>query len=400
MSSHTNEEALLRIVQESSISTFAINEEHLVTHWNRACENLTGIPASEVVGTNGQWKAFYSEKRSTLADFLVAESTEDEIRKYYGGRYRKSALVEGAYEVQGYLGESGKWLFFTAAPLRDPEGNVVGAIETLQDITERRIEEIIKAEASKKIKKEYEDLAESTVQIAHIEKLAGMNDLSSGLRHELKQPINAAKIICQSVVNDIKKDRLNLEELKEDLPEIITQLNRITETIEHMGTISKHSQESNKETIILNDVAVNALKLIGQQLKDLNIEVVKELYSGLPPIAGDPVSLEQVILGLIINAKNAVEKSEKEDKKIKIATFKTDDNRAVVMEVRDNGIGIPADLREKIFEPTFTTNKGAKAKGLGLSIFKETIKKHNGRIEVGANINDFTTFRVILPTIS
>jgi len=129
------------IVQGLSIAAFVIDDNHVITHCNRAFEKLTGIPASSLVGTSHQWKTFYSEQRPTLADLIVDRASEEEIAHYYPGKYRKSLVIDGAYEVENYFsraGFEGRWLFFTAAPLLDDEGNIKGAIETLQDVTDRK----------------------------------------------------------------------------------------------------------------------------------------------------------------------------------------------------------------------------------------------------------------------
>jgi len=135
------EERHAQIVRGSPIPTFVIDTNHVITHCNKAFENLTGIPAEEIIGTQKQWLAFYSSERPVLADLLVDTASEEEIAKYYGGQYRKSAVVEGGYEAERLfrdLWEGGKWLFFTASPIKDSDGNITGAIETLQDITKRK----------------------------------------------------------------------------------------------------------------------------------------------------------------------------------------------------------------------------------------------------------------------
>jgi PAS domain S-box-containing protein len=145
------QERLSQIVDSISIPTFVIDKDHKVTHYNRAMENLTGIAADEIIGTRDQWKAFYAEKRPSMADFIVDNATEETIAKYYRNDYQKFPVKEGAYEAEGFfseIGEKGIWLFFTAAPLKDPKGQVFGAVETLQDITERKQAEeaLIKSE--------------------------------------------------------------------------------------------------------------------------------------------------------------------------------------------------------------------------------------------------------------
>jgi PAS domain S-box-containing protein len=136
-----SEKRLAYFIQGLSIATFVIDTRHVITYCNRAFENLTGLSAEALIGTQNQWKAFYPTQRPILADHIVNNASEEEIALRYRGNYKKSDLIEGAYEVEGYfpsLAGGGKWLFFTAAPLLDEEGRVVGAIETLQDITDRK----------------------------------------------------------------------------------------------------------------------------------------------------------------------------------------------------------------------------------------------------------------------
>lgn len=130
-----------QIIDGSSVATLVIDARHRITHWNHACEVLTGTRAEAVVGTSQQWKAFYPTERPIMADLILDHADHARIEHFYHGRYRPSALVPGGYEAEDFfshMGEDGRWLFFTAAPLRNAEGRVVGAIETLQDVTQRR----------------------------------------------------------------------------------------------------------------------------------------------------------------------------------------------------------------------------------------------------------------------
>lgn len=161
-----SERILSQIIEGNSVPTFVIDKDHITTHWNKACENLTGIYASEVIGTKRQWSPFYPEERLVLADIIVDKVPEAVIAKFYGSKYRKSTLIEGAYEVEDFFphfGASGKWLFFTAAPLKDNEGNVIGAIETLQDITERKQSEEIVKESERRYRDLFESASEAII---------------------------------------------------------------------------------------------------------------------------------------------------------------------------------------------------------------------------------------------
>src|SRR5208337_949071 len=104
-------------------------------------EEYSGVKPEEVVGTDQQWKAFYSEQRPCLADLLVDEAIE-KIPEWYKGKIRKSRFVKGAYEAVGFfphLGKGGTWLYFTAAPVRNAKGTIIGAVETLVDITDQKL---------------------------------------------------------------------------------------------------------------------------------------------------------------------------------------------------------------------------------------------------------------------
>jgi PAS domain S-box-containing protein len=135
-----SETNLSQIVQGSSIPIFVIDSQHTVTHWNHACEVLTNVSAKEIVGTQEAWKALYKQKRALLADLVVDKRSNYEIKQQYNAA-KRSKLIESAYEAEAflpYLEKQGKWLFFTVAPLRDEDGQLFGAIETIQDITERK----------------------------------------------------------------------------------------------------------------------------------------------------------------------------------------------------------------------------------------------------------------------
>ena len=135
------EEMLAKIINGSPIPTFAINKQHKVTHWNAALESLSGMKKDEVAMTDKQWVAFYTEKRPVMADLIVDGASADEIEVHYGDKGKKSYLIDGAYEAEDFfpaLGEDGRWLHFTASPIKDNEGEIIGAIETIRDVTEAR----------------------------------------------------------------------------------------------------------------------------------------------------------------------------------------------------------------------------------------------------------------------
>ncbi len=161
------QQSLQSIIGSSPIPAFIIGKDHLVIYWNKALEELSGIKAEEVVGTGQQWRAFYNTQRPCMADLLVDGFRKD-VPRWYAGKYIKSKLIDGAYEATDFfpeLGKRGRWLRFTAAVIRNSKGTVVGAIETLEDITQaKRAEEaLLKAheELETKVKERTRELAKA-----------------------------------------------------------------------------------------------------------------------------------------------------------------------------------------------------------------------------------------------
>lgn len=125
------------LVQNSTAPTFVLDGDHRVIIWNKACEDLTGIKACEVLGTDESWKAFYDKKRPVLADFIV-DGNQQDIPAFYSS-YTKSALIPGGFQSEQWFQElNGKrtYILFTAAPLLNNQGELIAAIQTFEDITE------------------------------------------------------------------------------------------------------------------------------------------------------------------------------------------------------------------------------------------------------------------------
>jgi len=150
------QQSLQSIIGSSPIPAFIIGKDHLIIYWNKALEELSGIKAKEVVGTGQQWRAFYKTARPCMADLLV-DKYQKKIPQWYSGKFIKSKLIAGAYEATDFfpeLGKRGKWLRFTAAVIRNSKGVVIGAVETLEDITQakRAEESLLQAQEDLEIK--------------------------------------------------------------------------------------------------------------------------------------------------------------------------------------------------------------------------------------------------------
>ena len=167
----SSQQILSQIISGSTIPTFVIDSDHKVTHWNLACEKLTGYSAHKMVGTSNQWKPFRSEKRPTMADLILDNVSQEELWRHYSTSWEPSSLISGAYEVEEFfpnLGDGGTWLFFTAVPIKAPDGTTVGAIETLWDRTERRKAEQIRKQKNQELAQKVEQLRTSEQTLAQI----------------------------------------------------------------------------------------------------------------------------------------------------------------------------------------------------------------------------------------
>ena len=155
-----NESYLTQIIEGSPIATIVIDCYHRVSHWNKACVQLTGVTPDEVVGTTNQWKAFYHRERPILADLVLDGRLDTYVEKFYYGRFKRSSLIEGSYEAEDFfphLGDNGRWLFFTAAPIFGSDRTTtIGAIETLQDISAQKFAE----EALQASEERYKELSQ------------------------------------------------------------------------------------------------------------------------------------------------------------------------------------------------------------------------------------------------
>ena len=219
--------------------------------------------------------------------------------------------------------------------------------------------------------------------------------------HELNQPLSVIKTSSSFIIKKVRKNETIKDEILKTLAEEIdSHVDRASKIINHMREFGRKS-DIKKETVLVNEPLEKALEIFSQQLKLREINVVKELEKGLPPILADPNRLEQVFINLLINARDAIE--EKTDKanqegKPKEIFLKTAFKKGMVtIEVKDTGVGIPKSILDKIFEPFFTTKKVVQGTGLGLSISYGIIQDYGGHIRAESREGVGSNFIIHFP---
>ena len=202
---HSN---ICQVIHDLAVPAFVLGKDHTVTHWNKACENLTGIAARDMVGSREAWKAFYREERPLLADLILDEVTPEEYARHYGDASRPSITLEGGWEVEAFLpalGE-GRWISFAASPLRNLEGAICGAIETFQDTTSQKTAGLVLSRSASGLRTLHEIIRE----ISGEKTVPGLLDLTVRLLKEKMHISNVA--ILENAAEKRERDvRLRLK---------------------------------------------------------------------------------------------------------------------------------------------------------------------------------------------
>ena len=250
---------LSEILRGSPIPTFVINDQHQVINWNRACANLTGYPAERMVGSRRQWMPFYKQPRPTLADLILDQVDESVLAGHFQGKCRRSGLYEGAFEVELYyeeLKDGPKWLFLTAAPLRDRRGQVAGAIETLLDVTAQK-------QAENELKAANQRIIEQQQTVVEKERLNVLLQMAGATAHELNQPLTA----LLGYIDLIRMSHGNPENIERYINAIEEAGQRISRIVKNIQGI-RHDQTkpySDRTSIIQINQAIRVLYITSQE---------------------------------------------------------------------------------------------------------------------------------------
>ncbi len=228
-------------------------------------------------------------------------------------------------------------------------------------------------------------------QLRQAEKLSALGQLISGIAHELNNPLSVIKGYIEVI---LKHHKLN-PETRADLEKVAKESDRAANLVKNFLTFAKE-RSIRKESINVNDIITQVMELRKFTTRIARVNVIYDLDPHLPITVGDPEQIQQVIVILVNNALQAMEKTVSSHCLI-LRTHTID--KTIKIEVQDNGPGIPPHLEEKIFEPFFTTKEVGTGTGLGLSIAHSIISEHNGRIYYSRPKEGGACFIVELPIV-
>jgi signal transduction histidine kinase len=229
-------------------------------------------------------------------------------------------------------------------------------------------------------------------ELAHLSRVAIMGELSGSFAHELNVPLNAILLNAHLLHQLIGQEQIDRGEVKEIVKYIIDDDKRAAEIIQRTRLLLKKG-EINQQPLDMNELVLEVLKLLRTDLVSRDVIVETQLEAGLPPVLGDRVQLQQVLVNLVINACDAVAANTDADRRIIVRTCRMEDG-SIGTAVIDWGCGIPSDQIARVFEPFFTTK--ANGMGLGLTICRTIVAAHKGTLSTSNNSERGTTFQMTL----
>jgi two-component system sensor kinase FixL len=260
-------------------------------------------------------------------------------------------------------------------------GKVLGYFTFIQDITER-----VQAEEEKR---------KHGAQLAHMDRVTILAELSASLAHELNQPLTAIMANAQAAQRFLSWEPPELEEVAGALADIVADDMRAGEVIRRVRDLLKNG-EPRSEFLQLNVVVEEVARLVKNDALKNRISVQMDLAPDLPAVRGDRIQMQQVLLNLVLNAFDAISSGTSGPREVAIQTSTGEDN-SVVVAVRDSGVGASGKTLKHMFQPFFTTKQDGL--GMGLAISKSIIENHGGRVWLKRNADRGITVCLALPAV-
>jgi PAS domain S-box-containing protein len=335
-----------------------------ITYWNRGAEALYGWTAEQAEGRIARelLKTVSSVPRDRImAELLSSGRWEGEL-----GRTKNDGtqvVVASRWSLQ-----------------RDARGTPVAALETDNDITER-----------KRAEEERERSRQLEADLARINRMSMMGELAASLGHEINQPIGAAAINARACSRWLQREPPEIEEARQTASRIVSDLARVGDIIQRNRSLYRRGMPR-REPIDLNEIIRQMVILLHDAANRQSISIQTDLDAALPTTTADHVQLQQVLMNLMLNG---IEAMQDESGELSVRSTRTEDGQLLI-SVSDSGTGLPGEEPERIFEAFFTTKP--QGTGMGLSISRRIIESHGGRLWASPNTGRGATFQFTLPT--
>ncbi|HSF06462.1 MAG TPA: ATP-binding protein [Methylomirabilota bacterium] len=352
---HQRERFIRSVVESLGEGLIALDREGRVTAWNQALETRYGVAAAEALG-----RPLFELNPAIKGEELVGP-----LERLLRGEIEEFALEGMAHQTlrRGPVRQN------IRGRLLRHNGQPAGAVLLIEDITGRL---------------ELERAARQA------DKLAALGTLAAGLAHELNNPIGIISSRIELMLLEADGQVLPAA-TREDLVVLRRHAQRVARIVQGLLSFARQSGRS-RGPVDLNQVVDDTLLLVEKQAAKEGVMLARRLTPGLPPIQGDPTALEQVLMNLILNARDAVDGRGEILIETDLITGHPDQVRLMI---RDTGPGIPAEVLPRIFDPFFTTKPSGT--GLGLSISYGIVREHGGTVDVHSERGRGTTFVLSFP---
>lgn len=313
----------------------------------------------------------------SIIQFVPAESRRSFIRIF--NSTLKNGIVQNLELKLNRLDKTEFTGEVSSSQIRDNSGQLKAYMAVIRDISERKLFE---------------------KQLRHSERMAGIGELATGMAHEINQPLNTMSMAIDNILFAIENNTITENYLKTKIDKVFDNITRIQKIIDHVRTFSRDQDDFVQKPFDINASINNCISMISEQMSHHDIKLSYQKSDEIPAINGNTYRFEQVILNLLINAKDAIEEKHKNlgktfKKKIDISSDLTDNQ--IIIEIKDNGIGINQKDIDKVLLPFFTTKAPGQGTGLGLSISYGIIKELGGEIDVQSKPNQGTSVLIKIP---